>query len=188
MQFKTVYALSGILLLIGAVTYAQTVSRWLRIPSGSTPPTILRHHLAAPQSPGFNFQFSYEKTPVRPLERLINRTIPEASTAAVDSEEPTNAGQNAMKLEELNREAEEALANPPASASFTHLFLQQQKKPQNASLTENIASMGYDLPAEDTATGSLLPTASGTMPASETANIEATGTTAITASGAAAIK
>ncbi len=188
MRFKTVSALSGILLLIGAVTYAQTVSRWLRIPSGSTPPTILRHHLGAPQSPGLNFQFSYEKTPVRPLERLINRSIPEAAPAFVESEEPTNAGQNAMKLEELNREAEEALTNPPDSASFTHLFLQQQKKSQNASLTENIASQGYDLPAEDTATDSFLPAASGTVAASEAANIKATDTAVITASGATAVK
>ena len=179
MQFKSVFALSGILVFTGAAIGAQTVSRWLRLPYGSKPPVILRHQLGAPQSPGFSFQFSYEKIPVRPLERLINRAIPEAAPAPFDSEELPGAGQNALKLEELDREAEEILANPPASISFTHLFLQQQKKPQSASQTGNIANS-----PELTATGSFSPPASGTMPATGTINIKATGTAVITATAA----
>lgn len=187
MRFNTVFVVSGVLVLASTAIDAQTVSRWLRLPSGSNPPVILRHQLGAPQSPGYSFQFSYEKTPVKPLERIINRGIPEAAPAPVDSEELTGAGQNAIKLEELDREAEEVLANPPASTSFTHLFLQQQKKPQSASPTATIASNSSELPAESTATGSFLPTASGTMPATGTVNIKATGTTVITATGAAVL-
>jgi len=187
MRFKSAFTLSGILILTGTAIGAQTISRWLRIPSGRTPPTVLRHHLGAPQSPGFNFQFSYEKTPVKPLERLINRAIPEAAPAPVYSEELPGAGHNAMKLEELDREAQEVLANPPASTSFTHLFLQEQKKTGNASLTEVIASTGPDLPAENIAGSSSLSLASGTMPASGTTNTGATGTTVTTATGAAVL-
>jgi len=196
MRFNTVFALSGILILAGTGIGAQTISRWLRVPYGSNPPAILRHHLGAPQSPGSNFQFIYEKTPVRPLERLINRAIPEAAPAPVVSEELPGVGQSALKLEELNREAEEILANPPASTSFAHLFLQQQKKPENASQSEIIASIGSELPTENTATGSFLPPASGTATASGTTVITATGSAGLpalptgvsVASGAAAGK
>ena len=181
MRFKTAFVLSGILTLAGAAIGAQTISRWLRLPSGSNPPAILRHPLGAPQSPGFNFQFSYEKTPVRPLERLINRAIPEAAPARKKDEELSDAGRNALRIKELDREAEEVLVNPPDSASFTHLFLQQQKQPLNASETDSIASTSQSLPAEKTATGSFLPPASGTVNASGAAAmtvLPATGNTA----------
>lgn len=122
------------------------------------------------------------------MERLINRSIPEATPAQVDSEEVPGIVRSALRLEELDREAEEALANPPASTSFTHLFLQQQKQPENASHTEVIASISQNLPEENMASSSFLPTASGTIPASGSANIKATGTAIITASGTAAVK
>lgn len=137
MQFRKTYLLIFPALLLTQTLFSQTLWRGLRLPQNDRP-SFTRHPLANSQSPATILHFKYEPEPVKPLLHLIHRGIVEANPIASASEEIFDIGKSTMVLEELSREAAEALANPVTSASETALELIGSASAAVSSFTESV--------------------------------------------------
>lgn len=111
-RFLFLFLLSG---SIAATLPAQNIDRYIRI-SRQEINEIVRHPLANVRNPGENFQFRYEVEPGKSMLRTINKKFPEFRQIATGSDE-LQVTRNTLLLEELDREAEEALKNPLRSAA-----------------------------------------------------------------------
>ena len=105
-RFLFLFLLSG---FIAATLPAQNINRYIRI-SRHGINEIVRHPLGSVSNPGENFQFRYEVEPGKSMLRRINKSFPEFRQIATGSDE-LQVTRNTVLLEELDREAEEALNN-----------------------------------------------------------------------------
>lgn len=104
-------------MLVGLLP-AQTLRRNLRLPYNDRP-RIIRHPLADNTSNGETLYFKFESEPLRQMLRRIHRSIPEADRLASAPEEILDISKSTMIIEELNREAAEALENPASASMLT---------------------------------------------------------------------
>lgn len=145
MQLKRVVLIFTAAFCFATSTEAQSINNYIRVPRQGVP-VIIRHPLADVRNPGETFEFRYEVEPARSMLRRINRSFPEASPVATESED-LSGQRNTLAIEELDREALQALMNPDKAskkaltATATDI-IKPENNPQHSigSMTSQIAS------------------------------------------------